>query len=97
MDAKSPLFKGNNVNKPLLVLHGVNDPRVKFEQSTLMVKALRKAGKNVEFVVFNGDGHGNQKWSNNLKLYRKTEEFLSECLGGRNAGFDYFELASWAF
>jgi len=97
MDAKSPLFKGDQVNKPLLVLHGVNDPRVKFEQSRLMVEAMRKAGKNVEFVVFKGDGHGNQKWSNNLKLYRKAEDFLSECLGGRSAGFDYFELASWAF
>lgn len=97
MDAKSPLFKADQVNKPLLVLHGVNDPRVKFEHSTLMVEALRKAGKNVEFVVFKGDGHGNQKWSNNLELYRKTEDFLSGCLGGRSAGFDYFELGSWAF
>jgi dipeptidyl aminopeptidase/acylaminoacyl peptidase len=97
MDAKSPLFKADQVNKPLLVLHGVNDPRVKFEQSTLMVEALRKAGKKVEFVEFKGDGHGNQKWSNNLKLYRETEDFLAACLGGRSSGFDYFELASWAF
>ncbi|MDD2734892.1 MAG: S9 family peptidase [Desulfuromonadaceae bacterium] len=97
MDARSPLFKAAQVNKPLLILHGVNDPRVKFEQSTLMVEALRKAGKNVEFVEFKGDGHGNQKWSNNLKLYRKMEDFLAGCLGGRSSGFDYFELASWAF
>jgi len=97
MDAKSPLFKADQVSKPLLILHGVNDPRVKFEQSTLMVEALRKAGKDVEFVSFKGDGHGNQKWSNNLRLYRKIEDFLSECLGGRSSGFDYFELASWAF
>ncbi len=97
MDAKSPLFKADRVTKPLLVLHGVNDPRVKFEQSTLMVEALRKAGKNVEFVEFKGDGHGNQKWSNNLKLYREMEDFLAGCLGGRSSSFDYFELASWAF
>ncbi|OGU16393.1 MAG: hypothetical protein A2076_03155 [Geobacteraceae bacterium GWC2_53_11] len=62
-----------------------------------MVEALRKAGKNVEFVEFKGDGHGNQKWSNNLKLYREMEDFLAGCLGGRSSGFDYFELASWAF
>lgn len=96
MNAKSPLFKADQVNRPLLVLHGTNDPRVKLEQSTLMVEALRKAGKKVEFVELKGDGHGNKKWSNNLKLYRKTEDFLSECLGGRSAGFDYFELVSWA-
>ena len=97
MDAKSPLYKAERVEKPLLVLHGINDPRVKLEQSTRMVDALRKAGKEVDFVLFKGDGHGNQKWSNNLMLYRKTEDFLVNCLGGQSGGFDLFELASWAF
>jgi len=97
LEAKSPLYKADQVTKPLLILHGVNDPRVKFGQSALMVEALRKAGKDVRFVVFKGDGHGNQKWSNNLRLYRETEDFLATCLGGRSAGFDLFELASWAF
>lgn len=97
MDARSPLFKVGPATSPLLIMHGVNDPRVKLEQSELMVAALRRAGRPVDYVTFQGDGHGNQKWSNNLTMYRKTEDFLASCLGGRTGGFDYYQLASWAF
>lgn len=82
MDAKSPIFKAGDVTKPVLIMHGVNDPRVKLSQSEEMVRALRKAGKQVDFVVFGGEGHGNREWANNLKLYRKTEDFLAACLAG---------------
>jgi dipeptidyl aminopeptidase/acylaminoacyl peptidase len=97
MDSKSPLYKADAVTKPLLIMHGVNDPRVKLEQSELMVAALKKAGKQVDFVTFSGDGHGNQRWPNNLTMYRKTEDFLANCLGGRSSGFDFYQLGSWAF
>ena len=75
----------------------VGDPRVKLGQSELMVAALRKAGKPVDFVTFKGDGHGNQKWSNNLTMFRKAEDFLASCLGGRSSGFDFYQLGAWAF
>lgn len=97
MDAKSPLFRADQAQKPILIMHGVNDARVKIEQSDLMVAALRQAGKQVDYVTFRGDGHGNQKWNNNLTMYRKTEDFLASCLGGRSGGFDYYQLASWMF
>jgi dipeptidyl aminopeptidase/acylaminoacyl peptidase len=97
MDSKSPLYRANQVTKPLLILHGANDPRVKLDQSTRMVDALRQAGKDVDLVVFKEAGHGAQKWSDNLSYYRKTEDFLGACLGGRSSGFDWFQLGSWAF
>ncbi len=97
LNSRSPLFKAAQFTKPLLIMHGVNDPRVKLEQSELMVRALREAGKSVGYHTFKGEGHGNIKWSNNLVMFRKTAEFLQRCLGGSNAGFDWFELASWAF
>lgn len=97
MNAKSPLYKANKATKPILIMHGVNDPRVKIEQSELMVAALKKAGKEVEYLTFQGDGHGNQKWNNRLAMLRKTEDFLATCLGGRSSGFDYYQLAAWAF
>jgi dipeptidyl aminopeptidase/acylaminoacyl peptidase len=97
MDSKSPVFKADQATKPILIMQGINDPRVKLEQSDLMVAALKKAGKQVDYVTFKGDGHGNQKWNNNLTMYRKTEDFFATCLGGRSSGFDYYELAAWAF
>ena len=97
MDAKSPLFHAAKATKPILIMHGVNDPRVKLEQSELMVAALKKEGKQVDFVTVKGDGHGNFKWNNNMTLFRKTEDFLAKCLGGRSSGFDYYQLGAWAF
>jgi len=97
MDAKSPLYKAEAVTKPLLIMQGVNDPVVKQEQSDTMVAALKKAGKRVDYVVFAGEGHGNRKWSNQLTLFRQSEDFLAACLGGRSRGFDYYQLGAWAF
>ncbi len=97
MDARSPLYRADRAQKPILIMHGVNDPRVKLEQSEWMVAALRKAGKQVDYVTFMGDGHGNQKWTNNLTMYRRTEDFLARCLGGRSSGFDYYQLGAWMF
>ena len=97
MDSKSPVFKAHQATKPILIMQGINDPRVKLEQSDLMVAALQKAGKQVDYVTFKGDGHGNMKWNNNLTMYRKTEDFLAQCIGGRSSGFDFYQLGAWAF
>ena len=97
MDARSPVYKADQAKIPLLIMHGVNDPRVKIEHSERMVNALQQAGKQVSYLTFKGDGHGNQKWNNNLAMYRKTEDFLASCLGGRSSGFDFYELGAWAF
>lgn len=97
MRARSPLYFADKVRAPLLIFHGANDPRVRLDQSTRMVDALRHAGKDVRFHVFQNAGHGTESWSDNLTFYRKTEDFLAQCLGGRSSGFDFFQLGSWAF
>ncbi|WP_326538805.1 S9 family peptidase [Pseudorhodoferax sp.] len=97
MREKSPLYRAQQARGPILIMHGVNDARVKLDQSERMVAALRAAGKPVEYLTFQGDGHGNQKWNNNLAMYRKTEDFLAGCLGGRSSGFDYYQLGAWLF
>lgn len=96
MDAKSPLFRAADVQGPLLILHGARDPRVKLDQATRMVDALRALGKPVEFQIFKNAGHGLQRWSDKLVYFRKTEDFLAKCLGGRSSGFDAYQLGSWA-
>jgi len=96
MQDRSPLYKADRVPGPILLMHGVHDPRVKVSQSVQMAEALRANGKEVELVLFNKAGHGFQRWQDNLVAYRKTEDFLARCLGGRTGGFDFFELgAHW--
>jgi len=50
-----------------------------------MVEALRRAGKDVRFVVFPDEGHRRDygNWRNALQHYREVELFLGDCLGGR--------------
>jgi dipeptidyl aminopeptidase/acylaminoacyl peptidase len=97
MHERSPLFKADRVQGPILLMHGVHDPRVKVSQSLQMAQALRANGKPVELVLFDKAGHGFQRWQDNLVAYRKTEDFLARCLGGRTAGFDFFELGAKLF
>ena len=97
MDRKSPLNHAHKTKGPLLIIHGENDPRVKLDQSDRMVKALRAAGKDVEYIVIKDEGHGFRHWKNQLTLFREMEDFLAKCLGGRSSGFDYYQLGSWLF
>lgn len=96
MDAKSPLFRTASVQGPLLILHGERDPRVKLDQATRMVDALRQNGKSVEFQTYKNAGHGPQRWPDRLDYFRRTEDFLARCLGGRSSGFDFYQLGAWA-
>lgn len=83
LEAKSPLLRADRVQRPLLIVHGANDPNVKRQESDQMVEALRRAGKNVEYLVFPGEGHGDFGGQNNAKLAAAIERFLAVHLGGR--------------
>lgn len=82
---------------PVLILQGARDARVQLNQSTRMVEALKQAGKPVDFVLFSNAGHNLYRWTDRLTYYRKTEDFLAQCLGGRSAGYDFFELGDLIF
>jgi dipeptidyl aminopeptidase/acylaminoacyl peptidase len=97
MRAQSPLYHADQVVRPLLIIQGANDVRVKQDQSDRMVEALRAAGKDVDYLVIEGEGHRIRHWKNRLREYRATEDFLAACLGGRSSGFDYYQLGSWLF
>ena len=84
------------MSAPLLLMHGRHDDRVKIDQAERMVQALRQAGKPVDYLVFEREGHGLEHWTSRLRYFRKIEDFLAGCLGGRSGGLDLFELpARW--
>jgi dipeptidyl aminopeptidase/acylaminoacyl peptidase len=84
LKSRSPLFKVDQINKPLLIAQGANDPRVKKSESLQMVEALKKAGKVVEYVEYADEGHGFARPENRLDFYGKAEKFLAQHLGGRS-------------
>ncbi|NMM37957.1 MAG: S9 family peptidase [Glaciimonas sp.] len=96
MDEKSPLYRADQAQGPMLILHGAQDSRVNVDQSTRMAQALSKAGKSVDIYVYKNAAHGLHRWPDKLSYFRKTEDFLAQCLGGRSSGFDFYQLGSWA-
>ena len=88
MEAKSPLFKADQVRRPLLIIHGARDIRVNVRESEQMITALNQAGKDVRSVVFPDEGHRREygNWRNALRHYSEVESFLAGCLGGRRSG-----------
>jgi dipeptidyl aminopeptidase/acylaminoacyl peptidase len=81
---RSPLtFAHRLTATPLLVMHGDCDPVVPIEQSRVFVERCRSAGGDVEFVVYDGEGHGFRRPENQLDEYRRMQAFLvAHVLGG---------------
>jgi dipeptidyl aminopeptidase/acylaminoacyl peptidase len=82
LKSRSPLFKAKNIKIPLLIAQGAKDPRVKQAESEQIVKALKKAGKPVTYLLFKDEGHGFARPENRLKFYAAAEKFLAKYLGG---------------
>ena len=84
LKAASPLYKANQIMKPLLILQGANDPRVKQDESDQIVGAMKEAGIPVTYVLYPDEGHGFARPVNNIAYTAITENFLATCLGGRS-------------
>ncbi len=84
LKARSPLFRVDKIKVPMLIAQGANDPRVTKLESDQMVEALRKGGKEVDYLVADDEGHGFLNPENRLRLYGRMEAFLARHLGGRS-------------
>lgn len=83
LESRSPLFKADKIQRPLLIAQGANDPRVTQPESDQIVKAIRQNGKEVVYLLFEDEGHGFARPENMLKFCSTTEEFLHKHLGGK--------------
>jgi dipeptidyl aminopeptidase/acylaminoacyl peptidase len=80
---RSPLFRVDEIQIPMLIAQGANDVRVKQAESEQIVEAMRAKGLEVEYILFEDEGHGFAKPENRLEFYGRVEEFLAKYLGGR--------------
>jgi dipeptidyl aminopeptidase/acylaminoacyl peptidase len=76
----SPLFHYENIERPLMVLQGANDPRVLKVESDEIVEAVKAKGVPVEYVVFDDEGHGFYKKENRIASNKAILEFLETYL-----------------
>ena len=80
----SPLFSADKISKPLLIIQGANDPRVKKAEADQIVIALRDKGQPVDYLLAMDEGHGFRKPLNRMAMYAQIENFLAQNLGGRH-------------
>jgi dipeptidyl aminopeptidase/acylaminoacyl peptidase len=92
MLANSPVSHLDKIDAPLLVIHGANDIRVLRQDSDDVVNGLRALGRPVDYLSFPDEGHSVRRWRNRLEMWRRVEDTLATCLGGRSAGWDFYEL-----
>lgn len=76
----SPVYQLDKINKPLFVVQGANDPRVKIAESDQIVEALRVRGFEVPYMVKYDEGHGFSKEENSIAFYKCMMGFVSEHL-----------------
>lgn len=91
---RSPLTYVDQIEKPLLIGQGANDPRVKQAESDQIVKSMQSRDLPVTYVLYPDEGHGFARPENRLTFYGVTEAFLAEHLGGRFQPLTSFENSS---
>ena len=72
----SPLFRAEDIETPLLVLHGTEDRSVVPLMAQLMEEALRGQKKLYEIKWYEGKGHGGGTAEQNLDAIERTLRFL---------------------
>ena len=77
---RSPKTHIENIACPLLVIQGNNDPRVVEQESRDLVEGLRAGGKDVDYLVFEDEGHDVLKLPNRVRCYDAIVGFFSEHL-----------------
>jgi pimeloyl-ACP methyl ester carboxylesterase len=77
---RSPRSHISNVSSPLLVIQGQNDPRVVERESHDLVDELRELGRDVEYLVFEDEGHDVLKLPNRVRCYEAIVRFFAEHL-----------------
>ena len=76
----SPLTHAERITTPLLIVHGMNDPRVPVSEARQIAAAVRARGGEVDTLIFADEGHGAAKLSNRLIFYRTMVGFLDKHL-----------------
>jgi dipeptidyl aminopeptidase/acylaminoacyl peptidase len=74
----SPLNRAETIRKPLLVVQGLNDPRVPASESAQLVARVRGSGGEVWYLAAKDEGHGFRKKANRDFYLKTAATFLEK-------------------
>lgn len=64
-------------SRPILIMHGADDPVVPVDQSQQLAEAVNAAGGRVELHVYAGEGHGFRQPATQADEYRRMADFFA--------------------
>jgi dipeptidyl aminopeptidase/acylaminoacyl peptidase len=75
---RSPVNHAENIDIPMMLIHGESDLIVHVDQSRRMFKALQKHNKPVEYIELENGNHFMSIEENRIKVLTSFERFLNE-------------------
>jgi hypothetical protein len=81
----SPLFWADRITTPLLMMHNDGDGSVPWYQGIEMFVAMRRLGKEVYLLDYNGDEHNPTKRANQKDVAMRMQQFFDNKLRGMAA------------
>ena len=76
LDAISPAKHADDIDIPVLLVHGRDDTVVPVDQSRLMRKALKAAKANVEYLELKGEDHWMSYAGSRLETLKAIDKFI---------------------
>ncbi len=80
--ANSPVFHADKVETPLLIMHNDGDGAVPWYQGIEYFMALRRLGKPVWMLQYNGEAHNIKARQNRKDITRRLQQFFDHYLKG---------------
>lgn len=74
----SPIYDVDQIQCPLFIQHGKNDPRVPVEESSQIAEALTERNIPVETCILEDEGHHTTKLENRIEQFERVADFLDE-------------------
>ncbi len=81
LKATSPLEQASRLSKPLILAYGALDRRVPLVHGTKFYSAVKAHNPNVEWIVYDEEGHGWRLKKNNIDFWTRVEKFLDQNIG----------------
>ena len=75
-EERSPINFIGEIKAPLLLLAGGHDPRCPKSETQQVVDAIKKRGGNVDYKIYENEGHGFARVENQIDAYKRVADFL---------------------
>ena len=89
---RSPIRFVDRLERPMLVLQGLDDKIVLPAQAEMMVEVLARKGIPHAYIAFEGEGHGFRKEESIVRSIEATVSFVGQVFGFEPAGVERLEL-----